>query len=34
LPLWQKAQKEVAALLDEKLSDTNRKLLRLTRAIA
>ena len=34
LPQWQKAQKEVAALLDEKLSDTNRKLLRLTRAIA
>ena len=34
LPMWQKAQKEVAALLDDKLSDTNRKLLRLTRAIA
>ncbi len=34
LPLWKKAQQEVGALLDDKLSETNRKLLRLTRAIA
>jgi DNA-binding MarR family transcriptional regulator len=34
LPLWKKAQQEVAELLDDKLSDTNRKLVRLVRAIA
>jgi DNA-binding MarR family transcriptional regulator len=34
LPLWKNAQKEVAKLLDSTLSDTNRKLVRLTRAIA
>ena len=34
LPLWKKAQQEVGALLDDKLSETNRKLVRLTRAIA
>ncbi len=33
LPLWKRAQQEVAGLLEEKLSDTNRKLVRLTRAI-
>lgn len=30
---WQKAQAEVAAVLDEKLPETNRKLVRLTRAV-
>ena len=34
LPHWKKAQAEVAGLLEEKLNDTNRKLVRLTRAIA
>jgi DNA-binding MarR family transcriptional regulator len=34
LPLWKKAQQEVAAVLDDRLSETNRKLLRLARAIA
>ena len=34
LPLWKKAQHEVSAVLDDKLSETNRKLLRLTRAVA
>lgn len=34
LPLWKNAQQEVAALLDDKLGETNRKLVRLTRAIA
>ncbi len=33
LPLWQEAQKEVAAVLDDKLRETNRKLVRLTRAV-
>jgi DNA-binding MarR family transcriptional regulator len=30
---WKKAQAEVAALLEDKVPDTNRKLVRLTRAI-
>ncbi len=30
---WTKAQDEIAAVLDEKLPETNRKLLRLTRAV-
>jgi DNA-binding MarR family transcriptional regulator len=34
LPLWKLAQQEVTALLEEKLSDTNRKLVGLARAIA
>ena len=34
LPFWKKAQQEVSALLDDKLSETNRKLVRLSRAIA
>ena len=34
LPFWKKAQQEVARLLDDKLSETNRKLVRLARAIA
>jgi DNA-binding MarR family transcriptional regulator len=34
LPLWKEAQAEIAGVLDEKLHDTNRKLVRLTRAIA
>lgn len=33
LPLWKKAQGEVAAVLDGPLQDTNRKLLKLTRAV-
>jgi len=33
LVCWKKAQAEVAAVLDEKLPETNRKLLRLTRAV-
>jgi DNA-binding MarR family transcriptional regulator len=34
LPHWKKAQHEVAALLEEKLSDTNRKLVGLARAVS
>jgi DNA-binding MarR family transcriptional regulator len=34
LPLWKEAQKEVGALLEEKLSDTNRRLVRLARSIS
>jgi DNA-binding MarR family transcriptional regulator len=30
---WKKAQAEVAAVLDDKVPETNRKLLRLTRAV-
>lgn len=30
---WKKAQAEIAAVLDEKLPETNRKLVRLTRAV-
>jgi len=30
---WEKAQDEIAAALDEKVPETNRKLLRLTRAV-
>jgi DNA-binding MarR family transcriptional regulator len=34
LPAWKEAQKEVGALLDEKLSDTNRRLVRLARSVS
>jgi DNA-binding MarR family transcriptional regulator len=34
LPLWKEAQKEVSALLEEKLSDTNRRLVRLARSVS
>jgi DNA-binding MarR family transcriptional regulator len=34
LPLWKEAQKEVGTLLEEKLSDTNRRLVRLARSIS
>ncbi|MEP7300682.1 MAG: MarR family winged helix-turn-helix transcriptional regulator [Caldimonas sp.] len=34
LPLWKKAQQEVSSVLDDKMVETNRKLVRLTRAIA
>lgn len=34
LPHWKAAQSEVAAVLEDKLVDTNRKLVKLTRAIA
>jgi DNA-binding MarR family transcriptional regulator len=34
LPSWKEAQKEVGALLGEKLSDTNRRLVRLARSIS
>ncbi|MEP6738748.1 MAG: MarR family winged helix-turn-helix transcriptional regulator [Caldimonas sp.] len=33
LPLWKEAQAEVSGVLEEELRETNRKLLRLTRAI-
>ena len=33
LVCWKKAQAEVAAVLDEQLPETNRRLLRLTRAV-
>ena len=33
LVCWKKAQAEVAAVLDEQVPETNRKLLRLTRAV-
>jgi DNA-binding MarR family transcriptional regulator len=31
---WKEAQKEVSALLDEKLTDTNRRLVRLARSVS
>lgn len=34
LPLWKQAQQEVSGLLEDKLSDTNRKLVGLARAAA
>ena len=34
LPCWKNAQQEVSGLLDEKLVDTNRKLVRLARAVS
>ncbi len=34
LPRWKAAQKELASALEEQLADTNRKLVRLARAIA
>jgi DNA-binding MarR family transcriptional regulator len=34
LPQWKKAQDAVSALLEEKLSDTNRKLVGLARAVS
>ncbi|MDQ2763618.1 MAG: MarR family winged helix-turn-helix transcriptional regulator [Pseudomonadota bacterium] len=34
LPLWKAAQNEVGALLEEKLSETNRRLVRLARSVA
>ena len=33
LPLWKKAQAEVARVLDDEVSEANRKLVRLSRAV-
>lgn len=33
LPRWKEAQKEVSTLLEEKLSETNRRLVRLARSV-
>ncbi|MEO8080939.1 MAG: MarR family winged helix-turn-helix transcriptional regulator [Caldimonas sp.] len=34
LPLWKQAQREVSAALDDKVGETNRRLVRLARAFA